>query len=64
MSCKLSQQQRKKFLVDVKYYFWEDPFLYKHCLDKIIRRCLPKEEMTNILLHCHSSSYGGHFGAN
>ena len=64
MPYELSHQQRKKFLADVKYYFWEDPFLYKHCPDKIIRRCVPEEEMTNILSHCHSSPYGGHFGAN
>ena len=64
MPYELSHQQRKKFLVNVKYYFWEDPFLYKHCLDKIIKRCVPEEEMTNIFLYYHSSLYDGHFGAN
>ena len=29
--------------------------------DQIIRRCVPDEEVPNILHHCHSSSYGGHF---
>ena len=48
----------------MKYYFLEDPFLYKHYLKKIIKRYVPEEEMTNILLHCHLSPYVGHFGAN
>ena len=56
--------KKKKFLANVKYYFWKDPFLYKHYPEKIIRRCVPKEEMTNILTHCHSSLYGSHFGVN
>ena len=64
MPYEFSQQQRKKFLADMKYYFWENPFLYEYCLDKIIKRCVPEEEMTNILSYCHSSPYSGHFGAN
>ena len=64
MPYELSHQQRKKFLADVKYYFWEDPFLYKHYLGKIIRRCVLEEEMTNILSHCHSFPYGDHFRVN
>ena len=33
----LSYQQKKKFFSDVKYYLWEDPFLYKYCSNQIIR---------------------------
>ena len=63
MPYELSKVQRKKFLADIRHYFWEDPFLYKQCPDRIIRRCVPEEEMASILNHCHSSPYGGHFGA-
>ena len=56
----LTYQQRKKFKSDVKHYFWEEPFLFKIGIDGIYRRCVPFEEVSPILAHCHSSAYGGH----
>ena len=56
----MTWQQKKKFKSDVKYYFWEEPFLFKVGIDGIFRRCVPYEEVPSILYHCHSSSYGGH----
>ncbi|XP_022864670.1 uncharacterized protein LOC111384595, partial [Olea europaea var. sylvestris] len=32
--------------------------------DQIIRRCIPKDEVPEILEHCHSSAYVGHFEAS
>ncbi|XP_073314740.1 uncharacterized protein [Primulina huaijiensis] len=32
--------------------------------DGIIRRCIPVEEESSILAHCHSGPTGGHFGAS
>ena len=52
----------KKLLTDAKYYFWEEPYLFRRCSDGIIRRCVPDEEIQQILWHCHGSDYGGHFG--
>ena len=60
---KLTYQMRKKFFSDLKYYVWDDPFLYKQCADQIIRKCVPEEEMESSLHHCHSREVGGHFGA-
>ena len=59
----LSPQQKKKFLHDVKSYLWDDPSLFKKGVDQVIRRCIPDEEVPNILHHFHSSAYGGYFGA-
>ncbi|CAA7032391.1 unnamed protein product [Microthlaspi erraticum] len=42
-------------------YFWDEPYLYKHCTDGVYRRCVADEEIPGILFHCHSSSYAGHF---
>ncbi|KAL9255147.1 hypothetical protein AKJ16_DCAP03624 [Drosera capensis] len=32
--------------------------------DQLIRRCVPKEEMTSIIHHCHDREIGGHFETN
>ena len=57
-------QQKKKFFIDIKNYYWEEPFLYKHYADQIIRRCISEKEMENILTLCHSLECGGHFRGN
>ncbi|XP_052113796.1 uncharacterized protein LOC127744942 [Arachis duranensis] len=58
-----TRQQVKKLLHEAKFFFWDEPFLFKRCPDGMIRRCVSEDEMKNILWHCHNSSYGGHFGA-
>ena len=40
----LNSQQKKKFLHDVRMYQWDDPILFKICVDQVIRRCGPREE--------------------
>ena len=60
----LNHHQKKKFLHDVKYYHWEEPFLFRYCADQVIRRCIPECEQWEILSCCHASEYGGHFGGN
>ncbi|XP_074298817.1 uncharacterized protein LOC141629765 [Silene latifolia] len=57
-----SYQQRKRFLYDVKEYFWDDPYLFKECADGLYRRCIPQWDTEAILEACHSFSYGGHHG--
>ena len=37
----LSFHQRKKFMYDVKKFFWDEPYLYRSCADRLIRRCVP-----------------------
>nr|GEW39293.1 DNA-directed DNA polymerase [Tanacetum cinerariifolium] len=34
----MSSQQKSKFFKDVKNYFWDDPYLFKICIDQIIKR--------------------------
>lgn len=41
---KYSSQQNKKFLSDLKHYFWDDMFHYRRSLDQIISRCVLGEE--------------------
>ena len=56
----LSFHQRKKFMYDVKNFFWDEPYLYRSCADGLIRRCVPECEMLSVLEACHSSPVGGH----
>ena len=56
----LSFHQRKKFMYDVKKFFWDEPYLYNSCSDGLIRRCVQECVMLSVLEACHSSPVGGH----
>ncbi|GKE02791.1 reverse transcriptase domain-containing protein, partial [Tanacetum coccineum] len=60
----MSSQQKKKFFKDVKHYFWDDPYLFRICVDQVIRRCVYGQEAVDILTACHNGPIGGHHGAN
>nr|GEY49325.1 hypothetical protein [Tanacetum cinerariifolium] len=60
----MSSQQKIKFFKDVKHYFWDDPFLFKICVDQVIRRCVHGQEAVDILKACHNGPIGGHHGLN
>nr|GEW70890.1 reverse transcriptase domain-containing protein [Tanacetum cinerariifolium] len=60
----MSSQQKKKFFKDVKHYFWDDPYLFRICVDQIIRRCVHGQEAYDILKACHEGPIEGHHGAN
>ncbi|KAF8048360.1 hypothetical protein N665_2550s0003 [Sinapis alba] len=55
---------KKKILKDVRRYFWDEPFLYKQCVDNVFIRCVTEEEIPGILFYCHGSNYAGHFAAS
>ncbi|GKF03049.1 reverse transcriptase domain-containing protein [Tanacetum coccineum] len=60
----MSSQQKKKLFKDVKYCFWDDPYLFRICADQVIRRCVHGQEAVDILTACHNGPTGGHHGAN
>ncbi|KAL1555158.1 hypothetical protein AAHA92_15633 [Salvia divinorum] len=51
-----------KIKSESKYYFWDDPYLWKMGTDQIIRRCIPDWEQADVLIYCHALACGGHFG--
>lgn len=51
---------RKKIMHDVKMLFWDEPYLYQICADRVIRHCVPKGKMLIVLEVCHSSPVAGH----
>jgi hypothetical protein len=54
---------KKKIIRDSRLHLRDDPYLYRVCADGLLRRCIPAFETWNILERCHSSPYGGHYGA-
>ncbi|XP_075084824.1 uncharacterized protein LOC142168064 [Nicotiana tabacum] len=60
----LETYQKKKFLKKCRKYYWEEPFLFRICTDNIIRRCVPKDEIIQIIKACHDSPIRGHHNGN
>ncbi|WMV41473.1 hypothetical protein MTR67_034858 [Solanum verrucosum] len=58
----LSSHQKRKFLVDMKKYVWDKPFLFRKCADNIIRCCVPEVEVQEILDDCDASPASGDHG--
>ena len=56
-----TSQQKKKFLAYIKKYYFDDPYLFKYCPYKLMRRCVPDDEHIRILTFFHSEACGGHF---
>ncbi|KAL4290372.1 hypothetical protein GQ457_14G016280 [Hibiscus cannabinus] len=54
----LNSQGKNKFMHVVPLCHWGDPYLFKECNYRMIRRCFPKEEQKKIIFHCHSASCG------
>ena len=54
---------KKKLIYESRVHIWDDPYLFRVCSDGLLRRCVPAEEGIKITERCHSSPYGGHYGA-
>ena len=59
----LSRSEKEKLKSDSRYYFWEDPHLFKLCSDQMVRKCVPDREIHSVLTFCHTLECGGHFGS-
>ncbi|KAK8980795.1 hypothetical protein V6N11_047926 [Hibiscus sabdariffa] len=59
---RLSRSATNKIKRESRFYVWDDPYLWKHCSDQVLRHCIAEEEVNSILNFCHSYSCGGHFG--
>jgi len=53
--------KKKKFLREVRRYYWDVPYIYKKCSNGLFRRCILEEEVEGVLHGCHGSYYAGHF---
>ena len=56
-----TKKERLCLLARVKWFFCDEPCLFKYCPDQIIRHCIPDSEFRNILSFCYDQACGGHF---
>jgi len=47
----------------VKNFYWDDPNLFKNCLDQIFQRCILDNEISSVINLCHSEACGSHFSS-
>ncbi|XP_059436616.1 uncharacterized protein LOC132169631 [Corylus avellana] len=59
----MSSKESRRLMSISRQYHLDDPYLFKFCIDQIIKRCVSEEEHWSILQHCHQLACGGHFGA-
>ncbi|XP_022007316.1 uncharacterized protein LOC110906501 [Helianthus annuus] len=60
----LSLQEKRKLTRDARKYIWDDPYLFRIGGDRVLRRCVSREEGAGILRHVHEGLTGGHHGAH
>jgi len=41
---------KKRFLREIRRYYWDESYLYKHCSDGVYRRCIAATEVPGILI--------------
>jgi len=58
-----STQDKRKFLNEVKNFYWDDPYLFKYFPDQIFQKCIPDNEVSSVIKFCHSEACGGHFSS-
>ena len=49
--------------MDIKKYYFDDPYLFKYRPDQLLRRCVSNDDQIEVLTFCHYEACGGHFSA-
>ena len=47
--------------MDIKKYYFDDPYLFKYCPDQLMRRCVSNDDQIGVLTFCHFEACGGNF---
>ena len=56
-----TKNDRDRFFHLVKFFIWDDPYLFKYCSDQMFRRCIPDNGLRSVLSFCHGQACGGNF---
>jgi hypothetical protein len=57
------EDNKRKLIYESHQHLWDPSYLFRIYADGLLRRCIPAEEGIQIIQKCHSSPYGGHYGA-
>jgi hypothetical protein len=57
------EENKRKLIHESRLHLWDEPYLFQVCSDRLLRGCVLADEATKIIERCHSSPYGGHYGA-
>jgi len=60
-SLRWTKNDRDRFFHLVKFFIWDDPYLFKYCANQVFRRCIPDNEVRSVLSFYYDKAYGGHF---
>ncbi|RDY07767.1 Retrovirus-related Pol polyprotein, partial [Mucuna pruriens] len=58
-----SRLYKEKLHSDVKYYIWDDPYLWRLYSDQVIHRCILDTEINSVFQFCHVAPGGDHYGS-
>jgi hypothetical protein len=50
LSAPWSTYDKRKFLSQVKNFYWDDPYLFEYYTDQIFWRCIPDNEGNSVIL--------------
>ena len=56
-------ENKRKLIYESCLHIWDELYLFRVYFEGLLRRCVPTEEGIKIIERCHSSPYGGHYGA-
>jgi len=52
-----------RFFHLIKFFVWDDLYLFKYCSDQVFRRCIPDNEVRSVPFFGHDQACGGHFSS-
>jgi hypothetical protein len=55
----LDKNAQRRVMAESQKYYWDTPYLFRLGADRVLRRCVLREERVEILRKCHSDEYGG-----
>jgi hypothetical protein len=56
-------ENKRRLIYESHLHIWDPPYLFIVCSNSLLRTCVPAKEDFKIIERCHSSPYGGHYGA-